>query len=150
MFYIVFFSLWTFLLQSWISVKPKLRLVQCFPKLYCSVMLAFKVQLLQKRNKVCFCCWFKDISWSRDLRRQYIFHDTSCHMVLESPGRKSSNNRKCFIPKARRTRGSIYFRKNFIWTIHADWILWEFSFLPKLKTNIKTPSFPLAFSSDGA
>ena len=37
---------------------------------------------------ICFRSWFKVIFWSRDLRGQYIFHDTWCHMALVSHGRK--------------------------------------------------------------
>ena len=54
---------------------------------------------------ICFRSWFKVIFWPRDLRGQYIFHDTWCHMALESHGRKNSNNRKCFILTAGMTLG---------------------------------------------
>ena len=57
--------------------------MRCF-----SNFIASLCQHSKLRKKVCFCSWFKVISWSRDLRRQYIFHDTWCHMVLESRRRK--------------------------------------------------------------
>ena len=94
----IFFFEFYFCKVGFICIKPKLKFVRWFVKLYRRIMIAFKI--------LGFFAVDSKLYFGRETyARQYIFHDTWCHMVLDSHGRKNSNNRKCFIPKARRHRG---------------------------------------------